>query len=284
MLLLAGDIVPIAYLATRRTDKQSRRIQGWLDKFVEETLSQFPRVLHIAGNHEHYHGLWEQTIPDFREYWDRKAKNVTFLEKESVQIEPGLSVWGGTLWTDFRKNDPMIQMCARMGMNDYNLIQTFKAPEQASMYARSNFRPMQPEGIYQDHLEALKSLTEAVESRPTDHWVVMSHHGPSYKSIDRRFGNDPLNYCYASDLDEFIIAHPQINVWVHGHTHTSHQYVVGETLVICNPRGYAKLNLKPENETFTPELFFEIKNDNKEENKEEQGTKVSELATPVLPE
>lgn len=266
VLLLAGDIVPIAYLAANRTDKHSRRIKGWTDKFVSETLSQYERVVHIMGNHEHYNGLWESTAQEFREFWTSKSPNVTFLEKEHVQIADDVRIWGGTLWTDFRRNDSMIMNCARLGMNDYNLIQTFKPPEHASMYARSHFRRIQPELIYQDHLEAFKSLKEAVESHPSAHWVAMSHHGPSYRSIDHRFGNDPLNYCYASDLDEFIVSHPQINVWVHGHTHTSHAYVLGETAVICNPRGYANLRLEPENPTFNPELTFEIKN-GKEENK-----------------
>ena len=266
VLLLAGDIVPVAYLDTARTDKHSRRVKGYMDKFIEETISQYDHVYHILGNHEHYHGLWEQTAQDFREFWDGRAKHVKFLEKETVELPDGISIWGGTLWTDFRKNDPMIMNCARMGMNDYNLIHTFCCAQPQAMYGREHFRRIQPEAIYEDHLAALESLKSAVESRPSDHWLVMSHHGPSYKSIDQRFGNDPLNYCYASDLDEFMLDHPQINMWVHGHTHTSHQYVVGETQVLCNPRGYANLRLEPENAAFNPGLVFEIKN-GKEENK-----------------
>jgi predicted phosphodiesterase len=29
-------------------------------------------------------------------------------------------------------------------------------------------------------------------------------------------------------------------VWIHGHTHTPCQYVVGDTRVICNPIGYPR--------------------------------------------
>lgn len=270
VLLLSGDIVPAAYLETIRTDKHARRIRGWLDKFAEESLSKYPKVFHIMGNHEHYHGLWEQTHEIFREYWADKSPNVTFLEKEHAQIADDVRIWGGTLWTDFRRNDAMIMNCARLGMNDYSLIQTFKAPEQASMYARSYFRRIQPEMIYHDHLAALASLKEAVEAHPSAHWVVMSHHGPTYKSIDQRFGNDPLNYCYASDLSEFILDHPQINVWTHGHTHTSHMYVCGETMVLCNPRGYANLRLEPENETFNPGLTFEVHYEEKNKTSNEE--------------
>ena len=31
---------------------------------------------------------------------------------------------------------------------------------------------------------------------------------------------------------------PQIKLWTHGHTHHAFDYVIGETRVVCNPRGY----------------------------------------------
>lgn len=271
VLLLSGDIVPAAFLASNRTDKHARRVRGWMEKFCEESLSKYGRVIHIMGNHEHYNGLWELTAQELKEFWASKAPNVTFLEKEHVVLEDNLRLWGGTLWTDFRRNDPNIMNCARLGMNDYNLIKTFTNPIQG-MYTRQNLRRVLPESIYEDHVEALKALKEAVEAHPSDHWVVMTHHGPTYKSIDHRFGNDPLNYCYASDLSDFILDHPQINVWTHGHTHTSHAYVCGETLVLCNPRGYAnpQRNLEPENVTFNPGLTFEVRYEEKNKNNSQE--------------
>jgi len=32
--------------------------------------------------------------------------------------------------------------------------------------------------------------------------------------------------------------HPQIKLWIHGHTHESFDYMVGDTRIVCNPRGY----------------------------------------------
>ena len=32
--------------------------------------------------------------------------------------------------------------------------------------------------------------------------------------------------------------HPQIKLWTHGHTHDVFDYVIGETRIVCNPRGY----------------------------------------------
>jgi hypothetical protein len=31
---------------------------------------------------------------------------------------------------------------------------------------------------------------------------------------------------------------PQIKLWTHGHTHELFDYMIGDTRVVCNPRGY----------------------------------------------
>jgi hypothetical protein len=48
-----------------------------------------------------------------------------------------------------------------------------------------------------------------------------------------------MNGGYRSDLDEFIMDHPEIVLWTHGHMHDPFDYVIGTTRVVCNPRGYA---------------------------------------------
>ena len=47
-----------------------------------------------------------------------------------------------------------------------------------------------------------------------------------------------MNGGYSSDLSEFIMDHPQIKLWTHGHTHEEFDYMMGSTRVLCNPRGY----------------------------------------------
>jgi hypothetical protein len=39
-------------------------------------------------------------------------------------------------------------------------------------------------------------------------------------------------------LSEFIMDRTQIKLWTHGHMHNKSDYVVGESRVVCNPRGY----------------------------------------------
>ena len=47
-----------------------------------------------------------------------------------------------------------------------------------------------------------------------------------------------MNGGFRSNCDDFISYRPQIKLWMHGHTHEDFDYVLGETRVVCNPRGY----------------------------------------------
>jgi hypothetical protein len=47
-----------------------------------------------------------------------------------------------------------------------------------------------------------------------------------------------MNGGYHSELSEFILDHPQITLWTHGHMHDPFDYNIGTTRVVCNPRGY----------------------------------------------
>lgn len=63
---------------------------------------------------------------------------------------------------------------------------------------------------------------------------------PTHLSIAPQYVNDKhMNGGYFSQLDDFILDNPRIKLWIHGHTHTKFDYMVGDyTRVVCNPRGY----------------------------------------------
>jgi predicted phosphodiesterase len=61
-----------------------------------------------------------------------------------------------------------------------------------------------------------------------------------------------MNPAYASNLDEFVVESGAA-LWVHGHSHQAKQYLIGETLVVSNPRGY------PEEDTgFNDSFVLEV--------------------------
>jgi Icc-related predicted phosphoesterase len=69
--------------------------------------------------------------------------------------------------------------------------------------------------------------------------VVALHHAPSSESVAEWFKGDTLmNGNFYTDLSEFILDRPQIALWTHGHIHTPSDYMMGDTRIVCNPRGY----------------------------------------------
>ena len=45
---------------------------------------------------------------------------------------------------------------------------------------------------------------------------------------------------------------PGVDVWMHGHTHSSVDMEIGQTRVVCNPRGYSRQFNLSENNRWDP--------------------------------
>ena len=96
-----------------------------------------------------------------------------------------------------------------------------------------------PEDSVQDHKAMRDYIRLIIEGKFNQKFVVVGHHAPSKTSTHPRYKDEQLmNGAYSSALDEFIMDHPQIKLWTHGHTHEDFDYMVGSTRVIANPRGY----------------------------------------------
>ena len=82
-------------------------------------------------------------------------------------------------------------------------------------------------------------IQSVVDSDATKKYVVVGHHAPTPLSIHEKYKKEYyMNGGYHSDLSEFILDRPQIVLWTHGHMHDPCDYMMGETRVVCNPRGY----------------------------------------------
>ena len=96
-----------------------------------------------------------------------------------------------------------------------------------------------PEKSVIEHKAMMQFIKDSIDSRPDMPWVVVGHHAPSKMSTKPRYQGDVIvNGAYSSDLSEFILDHPQIKLWTHGHTHDTFDYMIGTTRIVCNPRGY----------------------------------------------
>jgi Icc-related predicted phosphoesterase len=90
------------------------------------------------------------------------------------------------------------------------------------------------------HWQTISYLKSVLPDLKDKKVVFVGHHTPSHQSIHDRYKKDQLmNGGYHSDLSEFILDHPQIKLWTHGHTHEPFDYMIGETRIVCNPRGYS---------------------------------------------
>jgi hypothetical protein len=79
---------------------------------------------------------------------------------------------------------------------------------------------------------------------------------PSFLSVNEKYKNDSVNNgAYASDLNDMILDNENIKVWIHGHMHDPVDYMIGNTRVISNPRGYLPYE---GNNGFIPNFSVEV--------------------------
>lgn len=210
--------------------------------FLKRVSFQFPHVVYVAGNHEFYHGRFHQGIDHLREEC-AKFTNVYFLERD-VQIIDDVVFVGGTLWTDMNKGDPLTMHAIGDMMNDFRVIKN----------DNHGYTKLRPAHVMDRHRKTVGYIQQIVDFNKDKKCVVVGHHAPSFQSISDQYKHETLmNGGYASELSEFILDRPQIKLWTHGHMHQTFDYMIGETRVVCNPRGY-----HDENPGFNPNLVLEI--------------------------
>ena len=233
-------------------------------EFFANVCSEFPHVIYIAGNHEHYHGDYAKTLPGLVEKLAHYS-NLHVLDKETFVLGNTTFV-GGTLWTDMNKEDPITLSHIRGYMNDYRIIENsaeivhyktyhnkmkdvgitddewLALPYEERVYVEFRTRPAKftPEDSVFDHKQMLSAIAKAIADAPADHTiVVVGHHSPSKLSTKPQYEKDVVvNGAYSSELSEFILDNPRIKLWTHGHTHHKFDYMIGDTRIVCNPRGY----------------------------------------------
>lgn len=238
VLVLAGDI--------------HRDIQGaWL-------FSDWPvPVLYVQGNHETYGLDIEKSrkaahdlIGPGANLYDEKtglpwtvSPKVHYLE-ETVYYQDGVRFLGCTLWTDYALIHPdLVKRCiehAEMRIKDHHTIK-LSGGMFTARHARSR------------HTQNLRWLTEQLATPFDGKTIVITHHGPHYKSTHPRYAGDLTNAAFVSNLEVLIMEY-QPSLWVHGHVHDSFDYMVGNTRVIANPRGYPRNRFEA---NYPEELMYE---------------------------
>jgi Icc-related predicted phosphoesterase len=204
-------------------------------------------IVMVMGNHEYYHHCIPDELALAREL--APSLNVHLLENNSVVLEiSGVRVRfvGCTLWTDYRlfgaNNAATAMRMARYGMNDHRLISWHKNP----------WRRFRPEEALLTHTASKAYLVETLATPFAGPTVVVTHHAPQWLSVHPQYRGDLLTAAFVSDLSALIMEFQPV-LWVHGHVHSSFDYAVGRSRVLCNPHGYWQ-----ENPKFIPSLVVKV--------------------------
>lgn len=205
-------------------------------------------VIYVPGNHEYYgHRRYHRHLEKMKEkaaFMRAEGHGVVHVLNNEAVVIDGVRFLGATLWTDFDLfgTPHLSMMAAQREMNDYDNIEKVQQVR------------LRAEDTQSFHLESRFFLTETMREPFDGKTVVVTHHAPSEQSSHPRYRGSPLNPAYASRL-ESVICNYAPALWVHGHMHDSSDYMVCDTRVVCNPRGYVGHELNP---GFDPQLVLEV--------------------------
>ncbi len=185
-------------------------------------------VVYVLGNHEYYgHDITKhaQALKSLL----AEFSHVHLLDNE-VWVYQDVRFVGTTLWTAFDAFalEPVAHAKhhARHGVNDFATI----------LQGKRYFQPEDAEALYAQNQQFLeRALSTPFEGET----VVVSHFLPHPYSVSPRYAHHPLNPYFCTDQSRWM---PQVSLWLHGHTHESADYQVGNCRVVCNPRGYTYRN------------------------------------------
>lgn len=179
----------------------------------------------FLGRFEEDKVFWIKGNHDF--YGDFLAPYVKDLRSKEVD---GFKIAGATLWT---KLDPLEYITCKNNLVDSRHIR--------------------------DYTESLITNAHAIQKAfllESGADIIVSHHGPSYQSVHPRYQGTFENCCFVSSLENEILGlEKPPKLWIHGHVHDQFDYMIGETRVVCHPRGYPRE--KPWYNTYEP-LILEL--------------------------
>lgn len=201
-------------------------------------------VLLVAGNHEFDGREWNDAWPGLRAHVARFG--IRLLERETCELAGRdgrrVRLLATTRWSDFDLFGPARRERAMRSAGYFMRL----------MNATRDGQPFDAEAVRAEALACRQWLADELQ-RPhrCDATLVVTHFGPSLRSADPRYGSQPSTASFVNDDDALLSL---ADVWLHGHLHCCHDYLVprpngGSTRVVCNALG---LQSKGEGARFDP--------------------------------
>jgi predicted phosphodiesterase len=216
-----------------------------------EAFANWPvPVIYVHGNHEAYGHQYSHVADAIRA---RTSGTVVRYLERGAWVIGDVRFLGCCLWTDYDlyRNRAISMRMAGQFMHDHTVIKV--SPDEWYL----------PTHALAEHQKSFAWLQEQLVTPFDGRTVVVTHHGVAPPSVHARYGNDPVNAAFVSDLRHVL---DLADLWIHGHVHDSFDYHVGNARVIANPRGYAinrnmagaPQDLRWENPAFDPALVIEL--------------------------
>lgn len=198
-LILAGDIYG----------------KGKAAQQIDQIADRWKRVLWVPGNHD----WWGLALHEWHKHI-AESSNVFLLEGPAQEFD-GVQFVGATGWTHIRTAD---QFDWRNTMNDPKYI---RAPG----YHRLNYTHIN-ERHFKDVTDIKAAIKTLDSSKPS---VLVTHHPFTKESIAAKFAGSQSNKYYVENRPDLI---EPFDFYIHGHVHSTFDYDLDGTRVLCNPSGY----------------------------------------------
>lgn len=212
-------------------------------RFVKLVDSIDKPIIYIKGNHEGYLAITQNVDKEIRSL-EATYKHFHFLD-DQVYDTGEYRFIGTTLWSNLDITpihmETKIKALVEWGINDFKLI--LEKDDAGIM------RPFTVDKMIAKNLAARGFIKASVS--PLKKNIVISHFCPSEGSIAEQYKGSSLNPYFTCNCEGLM--NEYVPLWIHGHTHSSCDYTVGTTRVVCNPRGY-----RDENKEFKSTLTVEV--------------------------
>jgi hypothetical protein len=222
LLVLAGNVCPLREIVQR---------YGAIGR----------PVVYVYGGHDLYGEDIEVAISKLSASVENS--DVAFLERTEF-IHSGVRILGCSLWTDYTLS-PYSRDIAMREADRYVVDHRMIASRGKAFTARH---------AETEHSVAKAWLNERLTAPCEMRTVVVTHCGPSIRSVPENLRSSVYAATIASNLDHLI---PRSNLWIHGHVADSFEYEVGRCRVVCNGKGYPWA-AQEDRRAFNPHLLVSV--------------------------
>ena len=196
------------------------------------------QMLFVPGNHEFYSKGRINKIREEMLEAEKECNKVHLLWNKKKEIN-GQTFIGTPLWSNFKNGDPYVMLACDKGITDFHTTM---------LTDRDFWSPLE---MAKDWRIAYDFLSDNIV---LGNEIVITHWAPSMQSSHPKYAGELINPYWCNEMDNFINTF-QPKVWIHGHTHNSWDYTIGETRILCNPRGYDPHEPNPD---FDINKYFEV--------------------------